>query len=33
VAEIVTQPIYLDISVQPRASITIPLPEGHAGYA
>ena len=33
VAEIVTQPIYLDISVQPGASITIPLPEGHAGFA
>lgn len=33
VAEIVTQPIYLDISVQPGASVTIPLPEGHAGFA
>ncbi|WP_130620781.1 pirin family protein [Dyella amyloliquefaciens] len=33
VAEIVTQPIYLDIAVQPGASVTIPLPEGHAGFA
>ncbi|WP_266180127.1 pirin family protein [Dyella humicola] len=33
VAEIVTQPIYLDIALQPGASIDIPLPEGHAGFA
>jgi redox-sensitive bicupin YhaK (pirin superfamily) len=33
VAEIVTQPIYLDIALQPGASIEIPLPEGHAGFA
>ncbi len=33
VSEVITQPIYLDIAVQPGASVTIPLPEGHAGFA
>jgi redox-sensitive bicupin YhaK (pirin superfamily) len=33
VAEVITQPIYLDIAVQPGASVTIPLPDGHAGFA
>jgi redox-sensitive bicupin YhaK (pirin superfamily) len=33
VAGILTQPIYLDIAVQPGASLNVPLPEGHAGFA
>lgn len=33
VSEVITQPIYLDIAVQPGASVTIPLPDGHAGFA
>jgi redox-sensitive bicupin YhaK (pirin superfamily) len=33
VSEVITQPIYLDIAVQPGASVTIPLPDGHTGFA
>ncbi|WNL46284.1 pirin family protein [Dyella sp. BiH032] len=33
VAGIATQPVYLDIAVQPGAQLDVPLPEGHSGFA
>ncbi len=33
VSGIATAPIYLDLAVQPGATITVPLPEGHSAFA
>ena len=33
VSGVATAPIYLDLAVQPGATITVPLPEGHSAFA
>ncbi len=33
VSGVATAPIYLDVSLQPGAAITVPLPEGHSAFA